>query len=151
MAERQCKQCVVPRVFQLFSFASTDLIVCLLPQSFSGTIPDIARLGLLETAFLHNNNLSGPIPSGVFQQLSHLGKPFSSSRRSHPSQLQTIANDIMRRGQIACRKEYLKIQNNHLFGILGSGVCRLKHLANLNYLAADCQSLVDCECCDKCY
>jgi hypothetical protein len=48
------------RVFRLFTFASTDVIVCLPPQSFSGTIPDnIARLLLLEKVILHNNNLSG--------------------------------------------------------------------------------------------
>jgi hypothetical protein len=67
-------------VLSLFSIASTDPFVCRPLQSFSGTIPDIARLSLLEKAILHNNNLSGPIPSGVFQQLSHLGKAISSGR-----------------------------------------------------------------------
>ena len=45
----------------------------------------------------------------------------------------------------------LRVYHSELTGSISSGLCELRKEKSLSYIAADCQSAVDCDCCDKCY
>ncbi|CAB9519047.1 Leucine-rich repeat [Seminavis robusta] len=113
-------------------------------NKLQGSLPDLGHLTLLEELWLAHNPLVGTIPPTV-----------ANLRRLKMA----ILHDTELSGSIPASSleemkhlEYLKLHNNpRLHGTISSGLCNLKHLANLNYVSADCNSRVECPCCDRCY
>lgn len=113
-------------------------------NQFTGSIPpSIGELRYLTDLWLNGNKLEGTIPSEIaelqllrkaFMNDNNLSGPFPSD---HISKLRHL--------------ETMDFSSNRLTGTISPEVCNMKHLYNLRFLRVDCDSAIECDCCDKCY
>lgn len=135
-------------------------------NAITGTIqPEWFAMPKLRTLVLHHNNLVGEIPSTIngLSNLHDLWLNHNAFVGSLPEELGECSNlvnlylhDNAFTGTLPSTLHELdqlgslRVQKNQLTGAISPEVCALK-ATTLSYLAADCESKMECTCCDKCY
>jgi Leucine-rich repeat (LRR) protein len=96
----------------------------------------------LAELWLHDNMLSRTIPSELGQATSLVNVFLDSNRLSGslPSTLSQLS-----------LLQSLRVFQNELTGTISSELCMMKSNGGLEYLAADCLSEMECDCCNNCY
>ncbi|CAB9529383.1 LRR receptor-like serine threonine-protein kinase At4g08850-like [Seminavis robusta] len=120
----------------------------------------------LVTLALHNNKLKGPIPQSIsdmvkLKDLLLNNNPLTGTIPQQLGQLKHIVNvslhetdltgELPSSFQDLYTLESLRMQKTKLTGEVPAEVCLLKYEHKLDYIASDCSSGIDCECCSECF
>jgi len=135
-------------------------------NAITGTIaPEWFKMSKLRTLVLHHNKMEGEIPTTIngLVNLHDLWLNHNTFVGAIPNQLgecSLLVNLYLHDNQLTGNLPSnlheleqlgsLRVQHNQLTGAIAEDFCVLKE-STLSYLAADCDSKMECTCCDKCY